>query len=262
MQPSSDAPIGDLWRGVRYAYRTPLLLWHLLVHLPLTLLLINPLTARWRVAGERVDHWAIRLWSAGLLRVFGMRTRRVGTPLAGPCLSVANHQSWVDIELAHSQRALHFIAKAEIARWPLIGWVARRGGTIYHQRGSTESLASVAQIAVERLRAGNAVGVFPEGSTAPDPTVRIFHARIFQIAVDAAVPVQPIALRFLRDGVDALDVPFREDESFLGNFVRLLGGPPLTAEVHFLPPLTDLTVGRRNLAHGARDAIRQAMGQA
>lgn len=262
MQSTPDAPTEALWRGVRYLYRTPLLLWHLLVHLPLTVLLINPLTARWRLAGERVDHRVIRLWSAGLLRVFGMRTRRVGTPLPGPCLAVANHQSWVDIELAHSQRVLHFIAKAEISRWPLIGWLARRAGTIYHQRGSTESLSSVAQIAVERLKAGNAVGVFPEGGTAPDPTVRTFHARIFQIAVDAQVPVQPVALRFVRDGVDALDVPFRENESFLGNFLRLLGGAPLVAEVHFLPPLTDLTVGRRNLAQGAREAIRQAMGQA
>lgn len=261
MQSTSDAPNEVLRRGVRYLYRTPLLLWHLFVHLPLTVILINPLTARWQLAGERVDHRVIRLWSAGLLLVFGMRTRRVGTPLPGPCLSVANHQSWVDIELAHSQRVLHFIAKAEISRWPLIGWLARRAGTIYHQRGSTESLSSVAQIAVERLKAGHAVGVFPEGGTAPDPTVRTFHARIFQIAVDAAVPVQPVALRFVRNGVDALDVPFREDESFLGNFLRLLGGAPLDAEVHFLPPLTDLTVGRRALAQGAREAIRQAMGQ-
>lgn len=246
---------------VRYLWRVPLLCWHLLVHLPLTLLLINPLSAQLRVRGERIDYWAIRAWSAGLLRIFGIRSRRFGTPHPGPCLSVANHQSWIDIEVAHSQRVLHFIAKSEISSWPLVGWLARRAGTIYHQRGSSESLNSVAQIAVQRLRQGEAVGVFPEGGTAPDPLVRNFHARIFQIAVDADVPVQPVALRFTRHGTDALDVPFREGESFMANFFRLLGAAPLHAEVHFLPICADLSVGRRRLAELARWQIRNAMQQ-
>ncbi|HLU12677.1 MAG TPA: 1-acyl-sn-glycerol-3-phosphate acyltransferase, partial [Arenimonas sp.] len=111
-------------RVLRYLLRIPLLLLHLLVSLPATLLLINPLSARIELRGERLDHRAIRWWSGMLLRIFGFRVRRYGTPLPGAVMFVANHVSWIDIELMHSQRMMGFVAKAEIARWPLVGWLA------------------------------------------------------------------------------------------------------------------------------------------
>jgi 1-acyl-sn-glycerol-3-phosphate acyltransferase len=77
------------------------------------------------------------------MRIFGFRVRRFGTPLRGGALFVANHVSWMDIELMHAERVVGFVAKSEISRWPLIGWLARRAGTIYHRRGSNESLAGV-----------------------------------------------------------------------------------------------------------------------
>ncbi|KLD73022.1 acetyltransferase, partial [Xanthomonas hyacinthi DSM 19077] len=67
--------------------------------------------------------------------------------------------------------------------------MAARGGTIFHRRGSNHSLASVMAVMVERLRAGRAVAVFPEGGTGHNGVLRIFHARIFQAALDAEVPV-------------------------------------------------------------------------
>ena len=245
----------DAQRWLRYGYRVPLLVWHLAVDLPLVLLMINPLTARTRIAGERVDYWAIRLWQGGLMRVFGFRVSARGTPHPGACLSVANHISWLDITLLHSQRVVHFVAKDEISRWPLIGWMARRAGTIYHRRGSTDSLTCVAQVMVERMRAGESVGVFPEGGTSSNFTLRTFHPRIFQPALDAGVAVQPIALRFLRDGVLADSVPFQPNERFITNFFRLLGEPGGEAEVHFLPLVYDTGAGRRALAQNARHAI-------
>ena len=138
-------------------------------------------------------------------------------------LFVANHTSWIDIELLHSQRAACFVAKAEIARWPLVGWMAATGGTIFHRRGSNHSLASVMAVMVERLRGGRSVAVFPEGGTGYNGVLKVFHARIFQAALDAEVPVQPVALRFARNGRRVIDAGFREHESFMGNFLRLLG---------------------------------------
>jgi 1-acyl-sn-glycerol-3-phosphate acyltransferase len=253
-------PSHDWLRPLRYVWRTPLLLVHVLITFPLALAAFNPLARRLFVRGERLDHWLQRWWSGALVRRFGFRIRRVGAPLPGAVLFVANHVSWLDIELMHSQRVMSFVAKAEIARWPLVGWLATRAGTIYHQRGSGHSLAAVMERVVARLREGTAVGIFPEGGTGAGTSVRTFHARIFQVAVDADVQMQPVALRYGRDGRMDLRVPFGPKESFGANFLRLFGGPGLDAEVHFLEPLPVHGDGRRQLAEAARARIAQALG--
>jgi 1-acyl-sn-glycerol-3-phosphate acyltransferase len=208
---------------------------------------------------EPFAHRAIRLWSVLLLRIFGFRSRRFGTPLADPVLFVANHTSWLDITVVHSQRAACFVAKAEIAGWPLVGWMAARGGTIFHRRGSNHSLASVMAVMVERLHEGRAVAVFPEGGTGHNGILRVFHARIFQAALDAEVPVQPVALRFARQGRRVIDAGFRENETFMGNVIRLLGEAPLDVEVHFLEPVPVSADGRRRMAEASRERIALAL---
>jgi len=193
------------------------------------------------------------------MRIFGLRAVRVGQPLPDPVLFVANHTSWIDIELLHSQRAACFVAKAEIAGWPLVGWLAANGGTIFHRRGNNHSLAAVMAVMVERLRAGRSVAVFPEGGSGYNGVLRVFHARIFQAALEADVPVQPVALRFARDGRRVIDAGFREHESFLANFLRLLGEPPMDAEVHFLGTVPASAEGRRRMAEQSRERIAAAL---
>jgi 1-acyl-sn-glycerol-3-phosphate acyltransferase len=257
---SSPAANRDWLRPLRYLWRTPQLLLHALIAFPLALAVFNPLADRLRISGERPDHWMTRWWSRRLVRIFGFRIGRVGEPLPGAVLFVANHVSWLDIELMHSQRIMSFVAKAEIARWPLVGWLATRAGTIYHQRGSAHSLGAVMERVVARLREGMAVGVFPEGGTSPGDRVKTFHARIFQVAVDANVPIQPVALCYGDHGRMDLRVPFAPNENFFNNFVRLLGGPSFDATVHFLEPVALQEDGRRQIAEAARARIAAALG--
>lgn len=248
-----------LWR---YLYRVPLLSLHIALLLPLTLLCLVPLWSGIRAGDESFGHWAIRKWSAGLMRVFGFRLRRVGAPLPGAAMFVANHVSWIDIAAMHSQRMMGFVAKQEIRGWPIIGWLAMHGETIFHQRGSTESLDGVMQAMLERLREGRAVGVFPEGRTRDGRSVGPFHARIFTPAVEAAVPVQPVALRYGARGAAQTLVAFAEGESFAGNFLRLLGEPGRTADICFLQPILPGEVqGRKHIADLARERIVLAMGE-
>lgn len=260
-QTIEPAPTPRDWlRPLRYLLRVPLFFLHILVSLPIALSLIALPTASLRLrSGERIDHRAIRVWSAGLLRIFGFRLRRVGQPLQGATLFVANHVSWIDITLLHSQHAVGFVAKDEISRWPLIGWLASRAGTIYHRRGSDHSLRDVMERMIERMRAGFSVGVFPEGGTGNGRTLRVFHARILQTAVDAEVPVQPVALRYGEQGDAQAIVAFAPGEPFVRNFLRLLGGPGRIAEVHFLEPLAPVAGGRRGMAELARARIIEAL---
>jgi 1-acyl-sn-glycerol-3-phosphate acyltransferase len=250
----------DLLRPLRYLWRVPLLLLLIVLGILLCSLILSwNQQAVMKNGREPFVHRMIRWWSTMLLRVFGLRAVRRGQPLADPVLFVANHTSWIDIEMLHAQRAACFVAKAEIARWPLVGWMAAAGGTIFHRRGSNHSLASVMQVMVERLHDGRAVAVFPEGGTGYNGVLKIFHARIFQAALDAEVPVQPVALRFARDGRRVIDAGFREDESFLHNIVRMLGEAPLDAEVHFLAPVPATPEARRRMAELSRERIAAAL---
>lgn len=259
-QPLTAAPAPDRLRPLRYLWRTPQLLVHGVVAIPLALFALNPLAARLRVGNTTFEKFMIRWWSGRLVRIFGLRIRSFGQPLPDAVLYVANHVSWLDIELMHSQRALSFVAKSEIARWPLVGWLAARAGTIFHRRGDTDSLQAVMGAVVERLRQGEPVGVFPEGGSGHGDRVGTFHARIFQTALDANVPVQPVALRYGRNGVQDPGVPFARHEHFLGNFLRLLGNPRMDAEVHFLEPVAAAPEARRRMAQESRARIVAVLG--
>ena len=251
----------DWRRPLRYLWRLPLLALHVTVGLAITMLMINPLARRIRPGGEGLDSRTIRAWSVLMVRVFGMRVRRFGEPLPGAALFVANHVSWIDITLLHSQRVVGFVAKAEIARWPLIGWVASHGGTIFHRRGDNESLHGVMHQMLEKLQSGIAIGVFPEGRTNNGQVVGPFHARIFQPAVLAGVPAQPVALKYGARGSAQTKVAFQTRENFMQNLWRLLGEPARAVEVHFLEPVSVDADGRRRMAALSRERIVAAMAR-
>ncbi len=249
-------------RMLRTLLRLPWLAFHLGVLMPLLVLgLTFPGSRRMAWNGESLHSRLIRRWSAGLLRVFGFRIRRFGTPLPGAVLFVANHVSWIDIELVHSQVWAGFVSKAEVQNWPLVGWLSSLGGTIYHHRGSQDSLHGVMHQMVARLQEGRPIAVFPEGKTLSGDAIGVFHARIFQPAVVANVPTQPVALRYGAGGDAQTIVAFQPGEHFMGNFVRLLGEPGRTAEVHFLEPVPATEDGRRRLAETCRERIIAAMAR-
>ena len=187
MNPRPTA-VEPLLRVLRYGWRLPFLAWHVRVHLPATRLVIALNDGRPRA------HAAVRWWSRGLLRVFGMTVQRHGQPLPGGTLFVANHISWIDIVVLHSQHMMGFIAKAEIRDWPLVGWITTHAETIFLRRGDSDSLSGVMGQMAQRLRAGRAVAAFPEGGTRDGSALGPFHARIFTAAVEADASVQPVAL--------------------------------------------------------------------
>lgn len=258
--PFATATKPDRLRPFRYLWRVPqLLLLAVLGILLCSLILSWNQHVVMKNGREPFAHGMIRWWSRLLLGVFGLRSVRVGQPLADPVLFVSNHTSWIDIVMLHSQRAACFVAKAEIARWPLIGWMAANGGTIFHRRGNNHSLSAVMQLMVDRLHSGRSVAVFPEGGTGYDGQLKIFHARIFQAALDAGVPVQPVALRFARKGRRNIDAGFRVGESFVQNILRLLGEAPMDAEVHFLAVVPAMPDARRRMAELSRERIDAAL---
>ncbi len=258
--PQSQVQSGLDWlRPFRYLLRGSLLLAHLIIALPMTLFLITSNRLPWMFGKWKADEWAIRWWSGMLCRIFGLRLRPIGQIQPGATMFVANHLSWIDIEVLHSQRAVSFVGKSEIARWPVIGWLATIGGTVYHQRGSADSQRRVTEGLAKKLDEGRSVAIFPEGRTGRGWPILPFHGRLFSAGLDADVPIQPVAIRFCRDGRFVTDLAFREGETFLGNFFRILGEPSSVAEIHFLNPVQDDAVGRRNMAQLARERVVAAI---
>ncbi len=199
---------------------------------------------------------AIGAWlSTRLVWFFGVRVRPRGTLAEGPVLMAANHISWLDIPVLHSVCAMGFVGKAEIRKWPIFRYIARTGGTIFHQRGSHDSANDVAISMVQRLKQGRRVAIFPEGGILPGNAIRVFHARMFRAAVEAECAVQPVMIRYLRDGVRDDDISFRDGESMLKNFTRLLARPGLDADILFFPAIDAVGVPRRMLAEQARAAV-------
>jgi 1-acyl-sn-glycerol-3-phosphate acyltransferase len=89
-------------------------------------------------AGARkADAAGVRL-SNRLVWFFGIRVQVTGSPVDGAVLMAANHISWLDIPVLHSACAMGFVSKAEIERWPVFSYIARTGGTIFHQRGNRD----------------------------------------------------------------------------------------------------------------------------
>jgi len=204
---------------------------------------------------DKADRGAVTL-ARSLAWLFGVEVKVEGAPVEGPVLFTANHISWLDIPVLHSACAMGFVGKAEIEQWPIFSFIARAGGTIFHQRGSHDSAAGVTAAMQQRLREGRAVTIFPEGGIKPGvKEVRVFHARMYRPAVEEGCLVQPVMIRYMQNGQKDHDFSFRVGESMMKNLVRVLARKGVVAELHFLPPMEAAGKPRRELAEACRAAV-------
>jgi 1-acyl-sn-glycerol-3-phosphate acyltransferase len=247
---------------LRLIYRLPWFILHLLLGTPLTVLFQFAPARAIRLGGRPLSEILLTWWSAMMCRIFGLRRSVSGCLQPGAQLVVANHISWIDIPLLHSFGAMGFVAKAEIGDWPVIGWLADLGNTVFHHRGSHDSASGVLTAMAAGLESGERIAIFPEGGILHGPGVKRFHARMFGAAISTGAPVQPVMLRYSRSGVLYEDITFRPNEHFLANFLRLLMQAACVAEVHFLPPLDSTGKRRRDLAEEAEAAVRGAFAGA
>ncbi|HKX27335.1 MAG TPA: lysophospholipid acyltransferase family protein [Blastocatellia bacterium] len=172
-----------------------------------------------------------QLWARALLRLIGMRVNLSGVSpgtLGGNYLLVGNHQSYLDIIIIASAFPILFVAKQEMGRWPMLGWLARLGGTIFIDREDAHSGVSCAYRASRLLRSGINVQVFPESTTNDGNGMLPFKALFFASAIRARVPVLPLTIDFRAVNQQALDDESREwmcwygDADFLPHFWRVL----------------------------------------
>jgi 1-acyl-sn-glycerol-3-phosphate acyltransferase len=143
-----------------------------------------------------------RFYWAGVSHLLGMHVRLVGSaataPGGRPVLFVANHTSWVDIPVLGGVLDAAFVSKGEVAQWPFVGTVARLGRTVFvsRQRGATGRERDAMR---ERLKAGDSLILFPEGTSSDGSRVLPFRTSFFAIAEGPDPPlIQPVSVGYDR----------------------------------------------------------------
>ncbi len=200
-----------------------------------------------------------RRWFRGLARILSLRIKVRGEPAPGPVLMVSNHISWLDVVVLGAQAPVTFVAKSEVAGWPLLGFLARRSGTLFVARGSLRATAKLVQAVAGRLDLGEQVVVFPEGTTTAGETVLPFSSAVFQAVSGTGAPIQPVALRYR--GEAARQAPFIGDDAFLPHLMRVLGLDSVSVTVLWSRPIS-AGEGREVLAQRARAAILAGLNAA
>lgn len=204
-----------------------------------------------------------RHWSWVLVWLCGLRVHVLGEPhQQGAVLWAVNHVSWLDIFVLNLVRSTAFVAKQEIRHWPLIGWLAAGADTIFIERGFRHAVHRVGLAMQARFDLGQAVGLFPEGTTSSGFDVLSFYGNLFEPARRSDVVIQPVALRYFHRGSRSAFAAFVGDESLMQNLWRVLGGQGVSVQMQFLPLVAQAGVDkppRAELARQTREAIRAAV---
>ncbi len=212
----------------------------------------------------------VRGWSRVLLAICGVKLRASGRALGEALartgiervgagrLILANHISWIDVFAILACVPGRFVAKAEIGRWPLVGWLVTLVGTLYIERGRRHAVAAINHRVRDKLAAGETVAVFPEGTTTDGDKLLTFHSNLIAPAIEAGSEVWPVALRYTERGQPSTATAFVGDMALLNSLWNTLAARALEVEVAFLPPVSARELGNRHrIAAAARAAIAQ-----
>jgi 1-acyl-sn-glycerol-3-phosphate acyltransferase len=193
-----------------------------------------------------------------MLRCLGVRITVSGGPIRNlqGVLVVSGHVSWVDIFAIGSVMPGRFVARADLVDWIGLGMVARLMKVIPIDRANLRRLPEVVGTVADRLRAGQTVVAFPEGTTWCGLAYGQFRPAMFQAAVDAGRPVQPFRLTYQnRDGRPSTVAAYVGDDTLLASIRRLITAQRTIVRVH-VESLQLPGSDRRDLAARCEAAVR------
>ena len=206
-------------------------------------------------------------------RVLGIGVQRRGRQSRRhPTLYVSNHVSYLDITVLGTLIRGSFVAKAEVRKWPLFGWLARLQRTVFVERQAGRSAGQRDEL-VSRLAAGDDLILFPEGTSGDGNRVLPFKSALFSVVESWPGPeplaVQPVSVTYTR--LDGLPLgrhlrPFYAwygDMDLLPHLWQLAGLGRVTVVIDFHPPVTLADIGsRKALAEHCRDQVARGVAEA
>ena len=211
------------------------------------------------VAGPEKKRRIIRAHAAFLLTLLGLKFSIEGKLKEEGTLLVSNHVSFVDIALLEAAHPGRFIAKQEIASWPLFGTISKGVGTLFINREKARTILAVNRAISEALTRLETVFVFAEGKTGNGTSLLPVRSNLLQPAIDTRRPVQPVAICYMYE--DALtDRASYCDRNIFACLWEIVTTPGLSAVVKILPAIEPLPEDRHALAKSISKAVSAAMG--
>jgi len=188
-----------------------------------------------------------------------------GRRMAGRGALVAHPASWLDILALNASDRVNFVAKADVARWPGIGWLAKATGTLFIRRDRTEAAAQTA-VVVARLAAGQRLLFFPEGTSTDGLRVLPFKPTLFAAFFDPRLKdelrIQPVTVRYVAPaGADRRLYGWWGDMEFADHLLQVLAAPRQgrVEVIHHAPVAVAGTSGRKALAAACEAEVRKGL---
>jgi len=215
-----------------------------------------------------------RLWCGGVAWAAALDVVTEGERVTGPgsVLYLANHVSYFDIPAFGSRVDAAFVAKSEVASWPLFGWFARLTGTVFIPRRPGRSAEQV-RVLRARLARGENLILFPEGTNSDGTGVLPFKSALLASAAPEAtglpVTIQPVSLAYTRTRDGRPLTGERADlyawigaDDMFPHLWRALAAPGAKVRIVFHEPLDmAASADRKRLARAAEDAVRAGVAR-
>lgn len=200
----------------------------------------------------------IQTWSKQLLKLFKLKLRVMHAehlPKSGGYLIAANHISWIDIASIQSFLPCRFVAKSEVAGWPIFGWMARQTGTLFIRRDNKRHGKAIAK-QLEHLLPTEPICIFPEGTSTSGDRVLSFKTNLFESAAQTQVQTFPMAIRYRNEHQEYSDATaFIGEMTLIDSIAKMLRAKAITVELIFAPsPAIDLD--RKDLAQYCETQVR------
>jgi lyso-ornithine lipid O-acyltransferase len=194
-------------------------------------------------------------WAAGVtIRVEGPRRLR-------NVLYIANHVSWLDVLVLSGRTGCAFVAKADMAPWPVLGWMATLNNSVYVSRENRLDVGAQRDALQAALKTRQAIALFPEGTTGPGTHLLPFRSSLVASVAPPpeGISIQPVAIDY---GVDAAEIAWTDDESVGVNALRVMGRKRrIIATLKFLEPLDHADFAdRKAIAKHSQVEIEAALG--
>jgi 1-acyl-sn-glycerol-3-phosphate acyltransferase len=188
--------------------KTLKILLHILFVIPLCLLIL--------ISTKRQQEKIIQFWCKRLLAIFEIKVEVHGLDSflsnQKQYLMVANHISWIDIIVIQSIKPSIFVAKSDVASWPLFGWVAQMTGTIFIKREKVSDIKKALKKMKRRL-VKRSVCIFPEGTSTNGRYLLPFKSNLFQASIDTNKSILPLCLRYKQKSF------YSDKVAFVGRYV-------------------------------------------
>lgn len=219
--------------------------------------LVFPVCSKFGKHGLRLRLLLSSFWYAWGSYALGVRLKVTGIAMKSGGIFACNHISWLDVVVVGGYLPLNFIAKSEVASWPVLGFLAKQSGTLFIRRDERKQARIIMEKLVWLLKQNEGIALFPEGTTTRGETVLDFHSGLFQSCVLTGQPVQPVAIRYLNETKQM--APFVGDDDFISSLKRLLPLKTIEMEIHFCEPIQTKNLSRQVIANSACEMIRHVL---